>query len=1112
MPGVASGFMSLLKVVVLVVAGGGLAAVAGDAPPAPRQMVPQEAHHQEISDVRYSHRGDFIVTSARDRKIKLWTPDGRLLRTILTSNLPPRIAISPDDSMILSAGVGGFIELWAVSGQLLLRIPRGDVSMHWAVAFSPDQKYFAACSHATRKDYCQLFDLEGRPLARLENPGQGKGSVVAMAIAPDGEYLYTAAHQSVIKWRRSGERVREFKVSEHLVSTLALSPDGQRLATATGWEARAAGRQARDSTFYTHLWDADGNAVARFKSHNTRSLQFSADGQWLVSGGDEDNRVLIHDRDGRPLRTLTIGRGGGESPAHVALAPDKRSLTVADHQFRPVSLRLYNVDGTLVRRFNQTATSILRMALDPNSNVLVTTATDNQVRYWALDGRLLKRFPAEYDYPTLLAIAPHGKAFVTGGSEITVWGGDGKKLVRTKVHAKEGGATAVFSPDGKTLYTGGADGYLNIIALTQGGKSLRIKPHDGKQITAVAVHPNGKLIATGSIWERFRILDTQGHVQASFEMPKDTRPPFSSVDALQFTPDGKSLVVLSTRPGREIGIFDLQGRLQHAIATGNRHSPSAMVVSPSGRWLAASVNNDIGVWDLQTHERRGLLRGHRGFVTGLAYTQDERHLVSAGDDGTLRVWNTESGQSFAMLSERDEWAIFTHDGYFDASRHGGDLLALVQGQRAYAVDQVAMQYNRPDLIYERVGIGDRALIDHFRHHYEERRRRARLKLAASDDWTVPEVRVEQFRQRDRELELTVEASDPREPLHAVQFYVNGVPLHGGAGLPVEGRSVRLTERVMLSAGKNKVEVSAVNRLGMESLRVPIFSEYGGRPTGNLYFVGLGVSQYRDPRLNLRFADRDVTALAASLQRYRKEFAQVRTLQLTNERATRAALGEIRSFLAQAGVDDTVILLASGHGAYDRSAQATYHYLSHETDTRDLAGTTIAYDELEALLGDIRPRRKLLLLDTCASGELDPAVLAQLQAAAGSNKLSARASVPLVADNRVSRRTYLFARDRYIYNNLDRRTGSIVFSSSLGEELSLESPALKNGVFTAAWLRALEMPQADANRDGYLAMDELETAVKALVATATDGLQHPTIDRDNDYQDFRLPLLKAGTKP
>ena len=77
------------------------------------------------------------------------------------------------------------------------------------------------------------------------------------------------------------------------------------------------------------------------------------------------------------------------------------------------------------------------------------------------------------------------------------------------------------------------------------------------------------------------------------------------------------------------------------------------------------------------------------------FTQDERHLASASADGSVRVWRVQTGYSFSMLSEKDQWVIYTDDGYFDASRYGGDMVSLVQGLRAYAVDQYALYYNRP---------------------------------------------------------------------------------------------------------------------------------------------------------------------------------------------------------------------------------------------------------------------------------------------------------------------------------------------------------------------------------------------------------------------------------
>ena len=61
---------------------------------------------------------------------------------------------------------------------------------------------------------------------------------------------------------------------------------------------------------------------------NYFDLHFSDDGQWIVSGGSEDGLVLVHDRDGHPVSRLAVGKKGEDSPAHVALAPDRSLLAV----------------------------------------------------------------------------------------------------------------------------------------------------------------------------------------------------------------------------------------------------------------------------------------------------------------------------------------------------------------------------------------------------------------------------------------------------------------------------------------------------------------------------------------------------------------------------------------------------------------------------------------------------------------------------------------------------------------------------------------------------------------------------------------------------------------
>ena len=224
--------------------------------------------------------------------------------------------------------------------------------------------------------------------------------------------------------------------------------------------------------------------------------------------------------------------------------------------------------------------------------------------------------------------------------------------------------------------------------------------------------------------------------------------------------------------------------------------------------------------------------------------------------------------------------------------------------------------------------------------------------------------------------------------------------------------------------------------------------------------------------------------------------------------TRDSLPKIKSFLSKSKTDDIIIISLSGHGAYEVADYSSYYYLSHEVEVDNLAETAIAYDDLNSLLNDVRARRKLMLVDTCASGEVTPAVLNQVKRFAEQKGLSSRASSALLIKQKYQKpRPYLFMRDRYIYNDLNRRNGAVIFTSAEGGEIAFEHPTIKNGFFTAAIIDALSSKKADLNRDGKISMTELENVVRYTVSLQTNRLQNPIIERDNIYQEFSFPVLR-----
>ena len=75
------------------------------------------------------------------------------------------------------------------------------------------------------------------------------------------------------------------------------------------------------------------------------------------------------------------------------------------------------------------------------------------------------------------------------------------------------------------------------------------------------------------------------------------------------------------------------------------------VFSPDGRHVVtASEDNTARVWDAATGQGLAVLIGHTGWVLSAAFSPDGRYLVTASRDNTARVSNAATGQSLAVFT------------------------------------------------------------------------------------------------------------------------------------------------------------------------------------------------------------------------------------------------------------------------------------------------------------------------------------------------------------------------------------------------------------------------------------------------------------------------------
>jgi uncharacterized caspase-like protein len=213
-----------------------------------------------------------------------------------------------------------------------------------------------------------------------------------------------------------------------------------------------------------------------------------------------------------------------------------------------------------------------------------------------------------------------------------------------------------------------------------------------------------------------------------------------------------------------------------------------------------------------------------------------------------------------------------------------------------------------------------------------------------------------------------------------------------------------------------------------------------------------------------------------------------------------------------------VVFAAGHGMTDEKSD--YFFGTHDIDPKNPATKGLPYQEFENLLDGIPALQKVLLLDTCFSGEIekDQAIVVAKADTGGSGAVKMRAfkaarGVTVVADDpaattvgdsgvtgpHLSSDMLRFQQDWFA--DLRRGTGAAVISSSSGNEYSLEGELWKNGVFTYALLNGLKNRGADSNKDQAVTVSELQAYVIEQVRTLTQGGQNPTVRRENLENDF-----------
>jgi WD40 repeat protein len=250
-----------------------------------------------------------------------------------------------------------------------------------------------------------------------------------------------------------------------------------------------------------------------------------------------------------------------------------------------------------------------------------------------------------------VAFSPDGRLALSGGGsyrrgepldcDVRLWDLDtGKEVRRCTGHTRPVLSVA-FAPDGRRLLSGSMDTTAELWDADT-GKELRRFFHD-QAVRSVSFAPDGRLALSGGDDRTMTLWDLEtGKALHGFVGHR------SWVWAVAFA--GKERQAVSACRDGFVRLFDAPGG-DPLLRLDSRPWPLSLAVALDGRrLLVGGVDGSLRLWDLETGRVVRSFAGHRGGVPGVAIAPDGRRALSAGEDGTVRLWDVESGRELVVLS------------------------------------------------------------------------------------------------------------------------------------------------------------------------------------------------------------------------------------------------------------------------------------------------------------------------------------------------------------------------------------------------------------------------------------------------------------------------------
>jgi hypothetical protein len=463
---------------------------------------------------------------------------------------------------------------------------------------------------------------------------------------------------------------------------------------------------------------------------------------------------------------------------------------------------------------------------------------------------------------------------------------------------------------------------------------------------------------------------------------------------------------------------------------------------------------------------------------------------------------------FDATNEQIMW--FTPGNYYFVNKASKDAIAFKTNHNLYPASVFDAIYNRPDTVFSMlkpVFNFNNALLNVYHLAYLSRLNEKKGNAGVGTRFEkLPKIQIMSFASDintvGKSFKVQIVAADSLSGINSYNILINGVPYFGTNGCRVNKTAFATQLTLPLLPGKNIIEAIATNTAGLSSLP-SIITAYltdsiSFKP--KTYFIGIGLSAYKNSDYDLRYAAKDIRDITSALYQKNKQLIIDTFL---NSAVTRANILGLRNMLLRTNPEDKIICYYCGHGV----RKINYYIGTYDFSLDDPAKDGLDINEIYKLLDSIPARSKLIILDACNSGQYYGKAAGQPDTLKGYAGRHLDANVKLVGRGvtvlQDSASVSLTDVMDDVFADFGNNYGIDVLAGTKGAELAYETPQLKNGVFTHAVLQALNTNLDGAYAHKPVPVSQFKNYVIALVTKLTGGLQTPVSRNENTEMDWVL---------